>query len=306
MSLENFKFESGAQLSHYRLIRQIGAGGMGEVYLAEDAKLERKVAIKFLPGEMAADPDRLRRFIQEARAAAALNHPNIAQIYEIDKDGEENFIVMEFIEGTSLESRIGGVSLSISESVRIASQIAGALDEAHIHGIIHRDIKSANIMLDQRGQAKVLDFGLAKIVQPIDSEDATAMKTRPGIIMGTANYMSPEQACGRELDARTDLWSLGVVIYEMLAGRLPFVGETVNHTIIAILEKEPPPLDHLPDELERILRKALTKDKEMRYQTARDLLIDLKTLRKTLEIEGELKRLGTPKGNVTADPGQEK
>jgi len=295
----------GTIINQYKIISALGKGGMGEVYLAEDTKLGRKVAVKILPGEMATNGDRLRRFIQEARAAAALNHPNIAHIYEIDEDREKNFIVMEFIEGMTLESRIGGTPLSISESVRLGSQIADALDEAHSHGIIHRDIKSANIMLDQRGQIRVLDFGLAKIVQPLDSEDATAMKTRPGVIMGTASYMSPEQARGQAIDARTDLWSLGVILYEMLSGQLPFTGETVNHIIVAILEKEPSPLDNVPAELQRIMRKALTKDKEMRYQTARDLLIDLKNLRKTLEVEGELKRLGSPPGKITADPDQE-
>jgi serine/threonine protein kinase/Tol biopolymer transport system component len=279
---------AGENFSHYKLISAIGAGGMGEVYLAEDTLLGRKVALKVLPAEVVKNQDRMRRFDQEAKAAAALNHPNIAHVYEIGEFEGMNFIAMEFVEGVSLEEKIAGAPLPVAEIVRIGSQIADALDEAHSHGIVHRDIKSANVMLDRRGRAKVLDFGLAKLSPFVDSEDKTAVKTRSGIVMGTASYMSPEQALGRETDARTDIWSLGVVLYEMTTGRLPFHGESITETIDKITHTQPEAIARfnydVPPELEVIIKKSLRKVPDERFQSAHDLLIDLKALSREMDL----------------------
>jgi eukaryotic-like serine/threonine-protein kinase len=295
-------------LSHYRIVRKIGAGGMGEVYLAEDTKLDRKVAVKFLSEEFSRDADKLHRFIQEAKAASALNHPNILTVHEIGEVDGTHFIATEFIEGETLREHLSpDESISLSAILKIGVQVAEALSAAHQAGIIHRDIKPENIMIRADGYAKVLDFGLAKLTEKkkservsLEGETKAFVQTNPGMVMGTVSYMSPEQARGKEVDARTDLWSLGVVLYEMLSGKVPFRGETVNHTIVSILEKEPLLLENVPDELQRIVRKALAKEKEMRYQTARDLLIDLKNLRRTLDIQGELERSVIPnKADVT-------
>lgn len=238
----------GKSIQHYKIVRLLGVGGMGEVYLANDTKLGRSIALKLLPAEIARDHQRLQRFLQEARAAASLSHPNIAHIYEIGEADGGYFIAMEYVEGMPLEQRIAARPISIAESLDLAMQITDALDEAHSKGITHRDIKPSNIMITPRGRAKVLDFGLAKLSTPgvsdgtSDSEAATRVKTSPGLIMGTVNYMSPEQASGKAVDARTDIWSLGVVLYEMMAGHLPFTGPTPSHIVVAILEKEPPPL----------------------------------------------------------------
>ena len=275
---------------------------MGEVYLAEDTKLERKVAVKFLNEEFSRNADKLRRFVQEAKAASALNHPNILTVYEIGEGEGKNYIAAEFIEGETLREMLSSKkSISLSAILKIGIQVAEALSAAHAAGIIHRDIKPENIMIRADGYTKVLDFGLAKLTErkrsdkiSLEGETKAFVQTNPGVVMGTVSYMSPEQARGKEIDARTDLWSLGVCLYEMLAGKVPFQGETVNHTIVAILEKEPLLLENVPDELQRIVRKALTKDKEMRYQTARDLLIDLKNLRRNLDIQGELERSVIP------------
>ncbi len=303
--------QTGTIINQYRIISAIGKGGMGEVFLAQDTKLDRKVAIKFLNEEFSKDADKLNRFIQEAKAVSALNHPNILTVYEIGENDESNFIVTEFIEGKTLREQLSPKQTnSLNAILKIAVQVSEALSAAHQAGIIHRDIKPENIMLRADGYAKVLDFGLAKLSEPeavatgsIDLEDTTKglVKTNPGMVMGTVSYMSPEQARGKETDGRTDLWSLGVVLYEMLAGKVPFSGETINHTIVSILEKEPHLLENVPDELQRIVRKALTKDKEMRYQTARDLLIDLKNLKRTLDIQGELERSIVPNREVTTD-----
>jgi TolB-like protein/predicted Ser/Thr protein kinase len=277
---------SGKSLGPYKVITRIGAGGMGEVYLAQDTRLGRRVALKLLPGYFARDEDRLSRFKREARAASALNHPNVATIYEIGETAESNFIVMEYVEGQTLAAKTDGKPVDTAELVRVAAQIADALDEAHTKGITHRDIKSANIMLTARGQVKVLDFGLAKIRpahQPGRSSEATTeIATVPGIVLGTVHYMSPEQALGREVDHRSDIFSLGVVMYEMATGRLPFSGATAAETIEQIRHKQPAAIARLnyevSAELERIIRKCLEKDRERRYQSARDLLIDLKNL----------------------------
>ena len=281
---------------------------MGEVFLVQDTKLDRKVAIKFLNEEFSRDADKLNRFIQEAKAASALNHPNILTVYEIGEADGTHYIATEFIEGRTLREHLSAKEpMSLSAVLKIGVQVAEALAAAHQAGIIHRDIKPENIMLREDGYAKVLDFGLAKLTEKkkdevsLEGETKAFVQTRPGMVMGTVSYMSPEQARAKETDARTDIWSLGVVLYEMLAGKVPFAGETINHAIVSILEKEPLLLEGVPDELQRIVRKALTKEKEMRYQTARDLLIDLKNLRRTLDIQGELERSVIPnRAEVTA------
>jgi serine/threonine protein kinase/Tfp pilus assembly protein PilF len=300
---------AGSNISHYRIVSKIGAGGMGEVYLAEDTKLDRKVAIKFLNEEFSTDATKLNRFIQEAKAASALNHPNILTVYEIGEAEGANYIVTELIEGKTLREQLAQKeSLQLSAILKIGIQAAEALSAAHQAGIIHRDIKPENIMIRKDGYAKVLDFGLAKLTEEkqsdeISLEEATKafVKTNPGMVMGTVSYMSPEQARGKATDSRTDIWSLGAVLYEMLAGKVPFTGETVNHTIVSILEKEPLHLENVPGELQRIVRKSLTKDVDMRYQSARDLLIDLKNLRRDLDIQGELERSIIPNRAATTE-----
>jgi serine/threonine-protein kinase len=295
-------------LSHYRILSKIGAGGMGEVYLAQDTKLDRKVAIKFLHEEFSKDADKLNRFVQEAKAASALNHPNILTVYEVGEVDGKNYISTELIDGQTLRQQLSQKeALPLNTILKIGVQVAEALSAAHQAGIIHRDIKPENIMIRRDGYAKVLDFGLAKLSESgqvgiaTGSEDATRVQvnTNPGVIMGTVSYMSPEQARGNQTDARTDIWSLGVVLYEMLARKVPFSGETVNHTIVSILEKEPLLLDNVPAELQRIVRKSMTKDLDMRYQSARDLLIDLKNLRRDLDIQGELERSIIPSREAT-------
>jgi eukaryotic-like serine/threonine-protein kinase len=258
---------------------------------ARDTKLDRAVALKILPKEMSADGERMRRFSREAKAASALNHPNVAHIYEIGEYDGVNFIAMEYVEGQTLAARINGQPLPVDEIVEIGSQIADALGEAHGKGITHRDIKPANVMLNERGQVKVLDFGLAKIARPallaLASDISTLARTASGVVMGTAPYMSPEQARGLEVDARSDIWSLGVLLYEMVAGCRPFAGSTPSDTMAAILDKEPLSLSQhssdLPVELERIVAKALEKDREARYQSAKELLGDLRRLKQDLD-----------------------
>jgi len=289
---------------------------MGEVYLARDSKLDRKVALKILPSELAANQDRMRRFVQEAKAASALNHPNILTIYEIDETDSGHFIATEFIDGETLRERLRREHLKLIDVLDVATQIASALVAAHAAGIVHRDIKPENLMLRSDGIVKVLDFGLAKLSEApaladgsdLESEALTRAnyQTEPGRVMGTVAYMSPEQARGMELDARTDIWSLGVVLYRMITGRVPFKGETSSHVAVSILEHEPPPLTRLapdvPAELQRIVRKCLTKKRDDRYQTARDLLIDLKSLRREVEFQSEFERSVAPYG--TSAPPQ--
>ena len=275
-------------IGRYEIISRIGAGGMGEVFLGEDTRLGRKVALKLLPDYFAADEERLRRFKREARVASALNHPNVATIYEIGEAAGSIYIAMEYVEGQTLADKINGQPLALGEILEIATQAADALDEAHTKGITHRDIKSANIMLTARGQVKVLDFGLAKMraVEPQEgaSQMTTAPATEPGLVMGTVQYMSPEQALGREVDGRSDLFSLGVVMYEMATGRLPFSGATAIETIEQIRHTQPAAIGRfnygVSGELERIIRKCLEKDRERRYQSTRELLVDLKNLKR--------------------------
>ncbi|MEK6407925.1 MAG: protein kinase [Acidobacteriota bacterium] len=283
---ENGNSMLGRRIGAYQIISLLGAGGMGEVYLAQDTRLGRKAAIKLLPTFFIKDEERVRRFKQEARAASALNHPNVATIYEIGETDEATYIAMEYVEGQTIAAKINGRPLDSTQIVEIAGQVADALDEAHNRGITHRDIKSENIMVNERGHAKVLDFGLAKIraSEAPASEIATMNQTAPGIVLGTVQYMSPEQALGKELDGRTDIFSLGVVMYEMATGRLPFSGTTAAETIERITHGQPEAIARLnyevTAELERIIRKCLEKDRERRYQTAHDLLIDLNNLKR--------------------------
>jgi len=286
----------GATVAHYRIIAKIGAGGMGEVYRAQDTELGRPVALKFLPNEVAAHQDRLRRFIQEAKAASALNHPNILTVYQIGRTDETTFIATEFVDGMTLREHLRLQRLKLSEILDIATQIAAALVAAHTAGIVHRDIKPENIMIRKDGIVKVLDFGLAKLTERYDSStgsEATTMaivNTEPGAVLGTAAYMSPEQAAGRDVDARSDIWSLGVVLYEMLTARAPFEGPSKNHIIVAILDQEPLPISHFtqeaPEALELIVAEALTKDLEERCQTAKEMLGKLKRFKQRLDSGG--------------------
>ncbi len=280
-------------LGHYRILSKLGEGGMGEVFLAEDSRLRRKVALKILLPEVAQDPDRLARFLQEARAASALSHPNAAHIYEVGESNGSHYLAMEYIEGETLESRLTGDPLPLAEIISVASQVAEALEAAHARGIVHRDIKPANLMIGARGHVTVLDFGLAKFlpesaeVASGASQIATQFMTSGGVVLGTVAYMSPEQALGRAVDPRTDLFSLGVVIYRMASGRLPFAGATPQETLARILEGRIEALARLnyelPEAFESIVRKCLDKDRDRRYQSARDLQIDLQNLTRSNE-----------------------
>jgi serine/threonine protein kinase/tetratricopeptide (TPR) repeat protein len=306
---------AGTKLGRYEIRAKIGAGGMGEVYLAQDTKLDRKVALKILPADVAAHPDRMKRFVQEAKAASALNHPNIITIHEIDETDSITFIATEFIDGETLRQRTRSAPMKLGEVLDVAAQIASALSAAHAAGIVHRDIKPENVMQRRDGIVKVLDFGLAKLTQTsapaIDTQATTRplVQTEPGRVMGTVAYMSPEQVRGLELDARTDIWSLAVVIYEMLAGDAPFAGETFSHIGVSILEKEPAPLSHhvegVPARLEEIVVKCLAKDKDERYQTAKDLLIDLRNLKRRLDADAEIERTAAPEKFGVAPSGGE-
>ena len=295
---------TGAKLGRYEIRSKIGEGGMGEVYLAEDTQLHRRVAIKFLPSDSIANKQANHRLMREAQAAAKLDHPNICAVYEVGEEGGRSFIVMPCIDGETLDRRMMRKPLDVSESLAIAAQVADALAEAHQHGIIHRDIKPSNIMITARGQAKVMDFGLAKLTGPspaaplnLDREASTqALFTTPGTIIGTVPYMSPEQVHGQTLDARTDIFSFGVVFYEMLTGKQLFAAETPAGTISAILTKEPLPLSDYfqtcPQELQRIVNKCLAKDREQRYQTMRDIAIDLESVRRECERRGVAAPIG--------------
>jgi eukaryotic-like serine/threonine-protein kinase len=286
----------GKVIGHYRIESLIGVGGMGEVYLARDERLGRKAALKLLPDSLTTDETQLSRFKNEARSASALNHPNILTVYEIGAEGNRLFIATEFIEGITLRASLARGRIKSHAALEIAVQVASALTAAHEAGVVHRDIKPENIMLRPDGYVKVLDFGIAKLTEERPAREhhelatTSGLQTRPGLVLGTGRYMSPEQARGQKVDARSDIWSLGVVIYEMVVGIPPFLGETPSDCIASILTKEPLPLSGvLPDvplKLEEILQKALRKDRDERYQTARELLGDLHTLKGELELAG--------------------
>src|SRR5262247_2038370 len=291
---------AASQIGAYQLLSPLGRGGMGEVHLALDTRLGRKVAVKLLPAEFTTDDGRVRRFAQEARAASALNHPNIITIHEIGETTIENwtlrYIVTEYVEGETLRQRMARAPqqrIEPTEAIDIALQIAAALSAAHEAGITHRDIKPENVMTRRDGIVKVLDFGLAKLTEPaaptIDTQAPTLQKvtsTGSGVVIGTPRYMSPEQARGEKLDARTDIFSLGVTLYEMIAGRPPFADAMTSEVIAAILRDDPPPLAqfvaHTPAELQRIINKALRKGREERYQLISEMLSDLKSLKQEL------------------------
>lgn len=283
----------GKTVAHYRILETLGSGGMGLVYKAEDTRLGRKVALKFLPDRLTRDPQALQRFQREARAASALNHPNICTVHDLGEHEGQPFIVMEFLDGETLKQRLRRQRPGLDEILELAMQVATGLSVAHAQGIIHRDIKPANIFLTTSRYAKILDFGVAKLVSetPQDSAAPTALSeellTSPGTALGTIAYMSPEQALGKELDTRTDLFSLGAVLYETSTGSLPFQGETAAGMFNAILNQEPvSPLNlnsNLPQDLDYILAKALAKDREERYQSAQEMTADLRRLRRQLE-----------------------
>jgi serine/threonine protein kinase/Tol biopolymer transport system component len=297
--------QQGTIVGRYVIETLIGVGGMGEVYRAFDTELERPVALKFLHAHVASDENRMARFIQEARSASALNHPNILTVHDIGQTDEGvRFFATEFVDGTTLREHIDRKPLKLGEVLDVASQIASALVAAHAAGIVHRDIKPENVMVRRDGYVKVLDFGLAKVAghpsSAVDTEAATRawVNTAPGAVMGTVNYMSPEQARGEEADHRTDIWSLGVVVYEMLAGRAPFEGRSPSHTLVAVLDHEPPPLAHYlvdaPDALQEVVTDALTKDAEARFQTAKQMLAKLQRLKYRLDTGASLEHSVPP------------
>jgi eukaryotic-like serine/threonine-protein kinase len=291
-------------IGHYKILSALGAGGMGEVYLAEDTRVGRKVALKLLPEYLTRDVERSRRFQQEARAVVALNHPNIVTVYEIGEENGTQFIASELVKGETMRARMSGASIKLSDALDIAVQVANALAEAHREGVIHRDIKPENIMIRPDGYVKVLDFGIAKLVEHGVSSTSTEaptlvkVETNPGMVLGTAHYMSPEQARGLAVDARTDIWSLGVVLFEMIAGRVPFEGQTPSDVIAAILNNEPPPLARfardVPEALEVIVDTALAKDRDERYHAVTEMLGALRRLKQRVDSTAELERSQPP------------
>lgn len=305
-------------LSHYQILSKLGAGGMGEVYLAQDmSALNRTVALKILPAEFASHKDRLQRFTQEARTVSNLNHPNILTVYEFGQTEAVCFIATEYIDGVTLRQYLSDQRLKLSNVLDVAIQITAALNAAHEAGVAHRDLKPENVMVRKDQIVKVLDFGIAKLSEPeaapngpIGAEDVTRVQvnTTPGVVMGTASYMSPEQSAGKDVDQRTDIWSFGVVLYEMIAGCLPFQGSDIHRQIIAIQESNPLPLSQhvnvIPDRLQEIVAKCLAKDKNERYQTAKDLLIDLRNLRRKLDVDAEIEHTLKPVvlSTSTSDP----
>src|SRR5947199_9645357 len=288
-------------LSHYRIVSKLGAGGMVEVYLAEDARLRRRVALKILPGDLASHQDRMRRFIQEAQAAAALNHPNIAHIYEIGEADGVNFIAMEFIDGATLREKIHQEQTDLRKLLRYLQHVAEGLAKAHAAGIVHRDLKPDNIMITRDGHAKILDFGLAKLIEPQpmpggdSSEVATVVMRQhssPGPVMGTVSYMSPEQAQGKtkEIDQRSDIFSFGCILFEAATGRKPFEGESIIKSLHMVGYEPAPPIADFnpsaPSELQRIVRRCLAKDPDDRYQSVKEVAIELRGLRRDMEGAG--------------------
>ena len=298
------KLTAGQRIKHYQIVNLIGEGGMGEVYLATDTILGRRVALKVLPAFVSKDPERLRRFTQEARAASRLSHPNVCVVHEIgETDDGRPFIAMEYVEGMTLRQRMRSHAMKLGDVLDIAIQIAEALIAAHETGIVHRDIKPENIVIRPEGYVKILDFGLAKLTERHKGATHTTMSTllfnsSPGTVIGTAAYMSPEQARGVSVDERTDIWGLGVVLYEMASGRPPFTGETATDVVVAIVEREQLPISQhvegTPPELERIVKKALRKDRNERYQIVKELAIDLRSLRRELEVNSTLERSMAP------------
>jgi eukaryotic-like serine/threonine-protein kinase len=287
----------GDKIGPYEIQSVLGIGGMGEVYLASDTRLGRQVALKILPPRFTLDPERVRRFEKEARAASALNHPNIVTIHEIGHFNNARFIVTEFVEGHTLRQLMNEKPFTLNEALNVTIQVAVALTSAHTAGIVHRDIKPENIMLRADGYVKILDFGLAKLTErqtsDSDPETPTLLQSNPGLLMGTVQYMSPEQARRRNVDLRTDVWSLGIVLYELLTGRVPFSGETPSHVMVSLMDDELLPLTtyaQVPIELDRVVAKALRKNKKERYQTARELAHDLKELKRELQLQGRLKQ----------------
>jgi eukaryotic-like serine/threonine-protein kinase len=289
--------QKGQQLGAYAILDHLGTGGMGEVYLAQDSRLDRTVALKILAPEVAADERRMQRFRQEAKVTSSLNQPNILTIFEFGEEGSMTFLAAEFVDGETLREHVRAKRLKLNEILDITIQILAALDAAHEANIVHRDIKPENVMIRRRDHVvKVLDFGLAKVTEKgkgtltSQAVTLTEFKTAPGLIMGTVNYMSPEQAQAKTVDARSDIWSVGVMLYEMITGTNPFGGTTSAHTIVEILEKEPAPLARargaeVPAELQRIVSKSIAKNPDERYQTAKDMLIDLRNLKKRLELD---------------------
>ena len=303
--------EPGARLDAYEIVRPLGSGGMGEVWLATEVRLGRKVALKLLPADLTREPSRVLRFEQEARAASALNHPNVCTILALGETAEGlRYIAMEYIEGETLRQRLATTRLSIRQALDIAIQVAAALSAAHAAGIVHRDIKPENVMLRPDGFVKVLDFGLAKLASPaqIAGADSTrlVLKTEGGVVVGTAAYMSPEQARGQEVDARTDIWSSGVLLYEMVAGRSPFAAPSGSEVLAAILDRDPAPLARFepdtPAELQRIVTKCLRKERALRYQVVQDFLLDLQTLRD--EVQAQALSGSSPSAHVPPPPAQ--
>lgn len=315
----NPRLNKGQQLGSYVVLDALGAGGMGEVYLANDTRLDRTVALKVLSKDIASDERRMQRFRQEAKMASSLNQSNILTIFEFGEVEGLTFLATEYIDGETLRDYLRGKKLKIAETLDIIIQVLAALDAAHEAHIVHRDIKPENVMIRRRDHVvKVLDFGLAKataerkpsVLTAQESEAATEFKTAPHVLLGTINYMSPEQAQAHAVDVRTDIWSTGVMIYEMVSGLMPFKGATASHTIVQILEKDPVPLTQFtqrkaPAELQRIVSKSLAKSPDERYQTAKDMLIDLRNLKKRLDVEAEIDRTSspeTPRVTVASDP----
>jgi eukaryotic-like serine/threonine-protein kinase len=304
---------SGEMIGVYRLIKELGQGGMGRVYLAYDTRLGRQAALKLLPTHLVNNPERVRRFQREARTASALNHPNIITIYDFGRENGRDYIVSEFVEGRTLRDCVGNADLSLNQILDLVIQVASALAAAHAAGIVHRDIKPENIMLRPDGYVKVLDFGLAKLTEPESggnenrtdpSAGSSDFETRTGMVLGTVNYMSPEQARGQKIDGRSDLFSLGVILYELITGNRPFGGETWHHTMVAITDAEPPPIARdvqgVRAALQEIIDRMLAKNREQRYQTARELLAELETLRGQLAADTRIQRIGTEHAqNVT-------
>ncbi len=279
----------GKTISHYQILEKLGEGGMGVVYKARDTHLDRFVAIKVLPPEKVADPERKRRFVQEAKAASALNHPNIITVYDIDQQDGVDYIAMEHVQGKTLDELIGRKGLKLGEALKYGVQIADALSRAHAAGIIHRDLKPGNIMVDEHGLVKVLDFGLAKLTEtaPLGEDEPTRTMrpaTEEGTIVGTVSYMSPEQAEGKPLDARSDIFSFGAVLYEMVTGQRAFKGDTKVSTLAAIIHKEPEPLAaEIPQELSRVITRCLRKDPARRFQHMGDVKVELEDLKEESE-----------------------